>query len=156
MDNNNQTVDTYNKNYQKYLGARERACELEGEMEDAGKKVADHLIQYVRKIQAKFYQKYGNKIDELDDLHMAIGSVKKKGMKQLQRDLHNLYLLSEQEGGGEEVIKNKSKQLVDAYKQKYCPDDNFQKKRDAEAMKLKSAILGLTGEQNNSNIQYLM
>ena len=156
MDNNNQTVNTYNKNYQKYLGARERSFELEGEMEDAGKKVADHLIQYVRKIQAKFYQKYGNKIDELDDLHTAIGSVKKKGMKQLQRDLQNLYLLSEQEGGGEEVIKSKSKQLVDAYKQKYCPDDNFQKKRDSEAMKLKSAILGLTGEQHNSNIQYLM
>lgn len=155
MENNNQTVDTYNQNYQKYLSARERAYELEGEIEDAGKKVADHLIQYVRKIQAKFYQKYGNKIDELDDLHMAIGSVKKKGMKQLQRELHSLYLLSEQEGG-EEIIKSKSKQLVDAYKQKYCPDDNFQKKRDAEAMKLKSAILGLTSNNHNEGLEYML
>ena len=38
-----------------------------------------------------------------------------------------------------------AKQLCEQFRQQYCPEDNYQAKRDAEAAKLQMAILGGDG-----------
>ena len=53
-------------------------------------------------------------------------------------------------GGGKNYVeikkkmKERSKILYEQYREKYCPQDDFQKKRDQEAARLQSSILGLS------------
>ena len=53
-------------------------------------------------------------------------------------------------GGGvnymeqKKLMKERSKYLYEQYREKYCPQDNYQSRRDEEAAKLQSSILGLS------------
>ena len=79
----------------------------------------------------------------------AIDQYQNKGYRQLKRQLQKLYLEDMSGGNGnyeekQKLMKDRSKQLYEQYREKYCPQDNFQKKRDEEAAKLQRSILGLS------------
>lgn len=149
---------------QKYLKAREKAYQLETELEESEKQYKKQLSEIIRKMQIKFYQNYGKKIQQLDELEDAIQTYKSRGIKDLKKQLNNIYIEHLMEGGGgleidddKKYIEDKAKILLDTYKQKFNPDDNYQKKRDIEAQKLKNAILGGTGlnyPKKNLQIDY--
>ena len=133
----------------KYLQVRNKAYNLENEIEDGEKQYKEHLMQIIHKIQSEYYKKYGAKIDELQDLMDAIDQYQNKGYRQLKRQLQKLYLEDMSGEGGnyedkQKLMKDRSKQLYEQYREKYCPQDNFQKKRDEEAAKLQRSILGLS------------
>lgn len=133
----------------KYLQVRSKAYNLENEIEDGEKQYKEHVMQIIHKIQSEYYKKYGAKIDELQDLMDAIEQYQNKGYRQLKRQLQKLYLedMSGEKGNYEDkqkLMKDRSKQLYEQYREKYCPQDNFQKKRDEEAAKLQRSILGLS------------
>lgn len=133
----------------KYLQVRNKAYNLENEIEDGEKQYKEHVMQIIHKIQSEYYKKYGAKIDELQDLMDAIEQYQNKGYRQLKRQLQKLYLedMSGEKGNYEDkqkLMKDRSKQLYEQYREKYCPQDNFQKKRDEEAAKLQRSILGLS------------
>lgn len=133
----------------KYLQVRNKAYNLESEIEDGEKQYKEHVMQIIHKIQSEYYKKYGAKIDELQDLMDAIDQYQNKGYRQLKRQLQKLYLEDMSGEGGnyedkQKLMKDRSKQLYEQYREKYCPQDNFQKKRDEEAAKLQRSILGLS------------
>ncbi len=133
----------------KYLQVRNKAYNLENEIEDGEKQYKEHVMQIIHKIQSEYYKKYGAKIDELQDLMDAIDQYQNKGYRQLKRQLQKLYLEDMSGGNGnyeekQKLMKDRSKQLYEQYREKYCPQDNFQKKRDEEAAKLQRSILGLS------------
>ena len=133
----------------KYLQVRSKAYNLENEIEDGEKQYKEHVMQIIHKIQSEYYKKYGAKIDELQDLMDAIDQYQNKGYRQLKRQLQKLYLEDMAGGNGnyeekQKLMKDRSKQLYEQYREKYCPQDNFQKKRDEEAAKLQRSILGLS------------
>lgn len=133
----------------KYLQVRNKAYNLETEIEDGEKQYKENVMQIIHKIQTEYYKKYGAKIEELQDLMDAIEQYQNKGYRQLKRQLQKLYLEDMSGGGGDyedkqKLMKERSKQLYEQYREKYCPKDNFQKKRDEEAAKLQSSILGLS------------
>ena len=133
----------------KYLQVRNKAYNLENEIEDGEKQYKEHVMQIIHKIQSEYYKKYGAKIDELQDLMDAIDQYQNKGYRQLKRQLQKLYLEDMAGGNGnyeekQKLMKDRSKQLYEQYREKYCPQDNFQKKRDEEAAKLQRSILGLS------------
>ncbi len=133
----------------KYLQVRNKAYNLENEIEDGEKQYKEHVMQIIHKIQSEYYKKYGAKIDELQDLMDAIEQYQNKGYRQLKRQLQKLYLEDMSGGDGnyeekQKLMKDRSKQLYEQYREKYCPQDNFQKKRDEEAAKLQRSILGLS------------
>lgn len=133
----------------KYLQVRNKAYNLENEIEDGEKQYKEHVMQIIHKIQSEYYKKYGAKIDELQDLMDAIDQYQNKGYRQLKRQLQKLYLEDMSGEGGnyedkQKLMKDRSKQLYEQYREKYCPQDNFQKKRDEEAAKLQRSILGLS------------
>ena len=108
------------------------------------------------KIQSEYYKKYGHKIEELQDLMDAIEQYQNKGYRHLKRQLQKLYLEDvSQEGLSYEdkkaIMKEKSKRLYEQYKEKYCPQDDFQRKRDEEAARLQNSILGLTLSSDNED-----
>ena len=133
----------------KYLQVRNKAYNLENEIEDGEKQYKEHVMQIIHKIQSEYYKKYGAKNDELQDLMDAIEQYQNKGYRQLKRQLQKLYLEDMSGGDGnyeekQKLMKDRSKQLYEQYREKYCPQDNFQKKRDEEAAKLQRSILGLS------------
>ena len=133
----------------KYLQVRNKAYNLETEIEDGEKQYKENVMQIIHKIQTEYYKKYGGKIEELQDLMDAIEQYQNKGYRQLKRQLQKLYLEDMSGGGGnyedkQKLMKDRSKQLYEQYREKYCPKDNFQKKRDEEAAKLQRSILGLS------------
>ena len=133
----------------KYLKVREKAHNLENEIEDGEKQYKEHVMQIILKIQSEYYKKYGSKIEELQDLMDAIEQYQNKGYRQLKKQLQRLYLEDMTGGGGsyeekKKFMKEKSKDLYYQYREKYCPQDNFQRRRDEEAAKLQSSILGLS------------
>ena len=96
-------------------------------------------------------KKNGKKLQELEDLQEVIVSYKSRGLKNLRRDIQNLYV-EEMSGGGDiNSLEDKAKVLYKTYKLKYTPDDNYQKKRDLEAKKLQESILGITSGYNQSD-----
>lgn len=144
----------------KYLKVREKAFSIETELDNAEEKYKEYLIKIIQKIQAEFYKKYGNQIQELQDLSEVIEQYKYQGFKQLKKKLNQLYLEDlVQEGGNnsvsykdkQEIFRKKTKELYQQYRTKYCPDDNYQKKRDAEASKLQKAILGMSFNEEDNN-----
>lgn len=133
----------------KYLQVRAKAHNLESEIETGEQQYKEHVMQIILKIQSEYYKKYGSKIEELQDLMEAIEQYQNKGYRQLKKQLQKLYLEDMSGGGGtyEEKKKNmkeRSKVLYNQYREKYCPQDDFQKKRDQEAAKLQRSILGLS------------
>ncbi len=143
----NQQLNTSVDN--KYLKVREKAYNLENEIESGEKEYKEHILQIIHKIQSEYYKKYGTKIDELQDLLDAIEQYQNKGYRQLKKQLQKMYLEDMAGGGGDysqkqKVMKERSKQLYDQYREKYCPQDNYQRKRDEEASKLQRSILGLS------------
>ena len=138
----------------RYAEARERAYQLETEIESAQKQYAAQLRSIIQKLQLQFYQKYGDKLYELEDLEHAIQNIQYQGQRALQRQLTALYLKGacedHSEHGGALVdpaltkqrFQAEAKQLCEQFRQQYCPEDNYQAKRDAEAAKLQMAILG--------------
>ena len=46
----------------------------------------------IKKLQQKFYNAYGDKIHELEDLQDAINQYQKGGLKKLKRQLQKIYL----------------------------------------------------------------
>lgn len=133
----------------KYLQVRDKAHNLENEIEAGEKEYKEHVMNIILKIQSEYYKKYGGKIEELQDLMDAIEQYQNKGYRQLKRQLQKLYLEDMAGGGGsyeekKKNMKNRSRQLYNQYREKYCPQDSFQKKRDEEAAKLQSSILGLS------------
>lgn len=142
----------------KYLKVREKAYNIEKNLESAEEVYKDHILKIINKIQAEFYKKYGNQIQELNDLTEVIEQYQYNGIKTLKKELNKMYIEGlAQEGGGElnmsqnqELLKKKTKELYNQYKLRYCPEDNYQKKRNEEAKKLQNAILGLKlNDQNN-------
>ncbi len=156
----NQISQTTKTTYdEKYLKVRQQAHLLDTELESAEKQYQKEALQLIKKLQQKFYKTYGNKIDELEDLQDAITQYQNKGLKQLKRGLQKLYLeevetmdadktetaLTVQMGGNSVAIsknlQQKAKKLYDEYRSQYCPDDDYQRKRDKEASRLQKSIL---------------
>ncbi len=137
----------------KYLKIREKAYNIEKNLESAEEQYKEQLMKIIQKIQAEFYKKYGNQVQELQDLTEVIEQYKYQGIKNLKKELNKLYIENLVQAGGDlskenykdkqEKFKIKSKELYNQYKIKYCPEDNYQKKRNEEAKKLQKAILGL-------------
>ena len=133
----------------KYLQVRAKAHDLENEIENGESQYKEHVMQMILKIQSEYYKKYGSKIEELQDLMEAIEQYQNKGYRQLKKQLQRLYL-EDMSGGGKNYVeikkkmKERSKILYEQYREKYCPQDDFQKKRDQEAARLQSSILGLS------------
>lgn len=141
----------------RYAEARERAYQLETEIESAQKQYAAQLRSIIQKLQLQFYQKYGDKLYELEDLEHAIHNIQYQGQRALQRQLTALYLKGATEDQAahsgalvdpavtKQRFQAEAKQLCEQFRQQYCPEDNYQAKRDAEAAKLQMAILGGDG-----------
>ena len=141
----NEIIQKTESPHPRYVEAREKAYQLETTIESAQKEYGQQLAKIIKKLQQKFYNQYGDKIQELEDLEDAISHIQYKGMKNLKRELTQLYLESgddEQTGGGHSVLRQKTKELCEIYRQKYMPKDNYQKKRDEEARKLQMSIMG--------------
>lgn len=161
----NQISQTKTSYDEKYLKVRQQAHLLDTELESAEKQYQKEALQLIKKLQQKFYKTYGNKIDELEDLQDAITQYQNKGLKQLKRGLQKLYLeevetidadktetaLTVQMGGNNSVaisknLQQKAKKLYDEYRSQYCPDDDYQRKRDKEASRLQKSILHNNGQ----------
>ena len=99
----------------KYLQVRNKAYNLENEIEDGEKKYKEHVMQIIHKIQSEYYKKYGAKIDELQDLMDAIDQYQNKGYRQLKRQLQKLYL--EDMAGGNGNYEEKQKCIKEEFKQ---------------------------------------
>lgn len=142
----------------KYLQVREKAYNLETELDKAEDNYKEQIMEVIKKIQLEFYKKYGSQIQELNDLTEAIEQYKYQGYKKLKKQLNQLYLQDLTQQGGDpgmsmksrqDLLKEKTKQLYEEYTQKYNPEDNYQKKRNMEAEKLQNAILGLNMSPNH-------
>ena len=142
----------------KYLQVREKAYNLEKDLDQAEEDYKEQIMEVIKKIQLEFYKKYGSQIQELNDLTEAIEQYKYQGYKKLKKELNQLYLQDlTQQGGDQEIsikkrqdlLKEKTKKLYEEYTKKYNPEDNYQKKRNMEAEKLRSAILGLDMSPND-------
>lgn len=145
LHTNNKIVYKKEEPHPRYIEAREKAYQLESTIESAQKEYAKQLATIIKKLQQKFYSQYGDKIQELEDLEDGISHIQYKGMKNLKRQLTQLYLESddnEQVGGGDNPLRQKTKELCETYKQQYMPKDNYQQKRDEEAKKLQMSIMG--------------
>lgn len=141
----------------RYGEARAKAHHLETSIEDAQQAYAKQLSGIIRKLQRQFYAKYGDRIQELEDLQEAIGNIQYSGMKNLKRQLTHLYMMSDtdedgsQTGGGggngmgKEQMQQTAKKLYAQYKAQYFPADDYQRKRDEEARKLQLSIMGSLG-----------
>ena len=132
----------------KYLQVREKAYNLETELDKAEDNYKEQIMEFIKKIQLEFYKKYGSQIQKLNDLTEAIEQYKYQGYKRLKKQLNQLYLQDLTQQGGDpgmsmksrqELLKEKTKQLYEEYTQKYNPEDNYQKK-NMEAEKLQNAI----------------
>ena len=148
MEISNSSNSTNNK----YLQVREKAFNLETELDKAEEDYKEQIMEVIKRIQLEFYKKYGSQIQELNDLTEAIEQYKYQGHKKLKKQLNQLYLQDLTQQGGDpslsvksrqELLKEKTKQLYEEYTQKYNPEDNYQRKRNMEAEKLQNAILGL-------------
>ena len=142
----------------KYLQVREKAYNLETDLDKAEENYKEQIMEVIKKIQLEFYKKYGSQIQELNDLTEAIEQYKYQGYKKLKKQLNQLYLQDLTQQGGDsglsmksrqEILKEKTKQLYEEYTQKYNPEDNYQKKKNMEAEKLQNAILGLNMSPNH-------
>lgn len=142
----------------KYLQVREKAYNIESELDKAEDEYKEQIMEIIKKIQLEFYKKYGSQIQELNDLTEAIEQYKYQGYKKLKKQLNQLYLQDLTQQGGnqgmsiknrQDLLKEKTKQLYDEYTQKYNPEDNYQKRRNIEAEKLQNAILGLNMSPNS-------
>ena len=107
----------------------------------------------IKKLQQKFYNAYGDKIHELEDLQDAINQYQKGGLKKLKRQLQKIYLEEvgdndDFDGGGNGIVtisknvQEKAKRLYEEYRAQYCPDDDYQRKKDKKAARLQKSILG--------------
>ena len=141
----------------KYLQVREKAYNIESELDKAEDEYKEQIMEIIKKIQLEFYKKYGSQIQELNDLTEAIEQYKYQGYKKLKKQLNQLYLQDLTQQGGDQgmsiknrqdLLKEKTKQLYDEYTKKYNPEDNYQKRRNIEAEKLQNAILGLNMSPN--------
>ena len=103
----------------KYLKVREKAHNLENEIEDGEKQYKEHVMQIILKIQSEYYKKHGSKIEELQDLMDAIEQYQNKGYRQLKKQLQRLYLEDMTGGGGS--YEDKKKFMKDM--------ENFDKKK---------------------------
>lgn len=126
-----------------YLSKRDRAYHLETEVSTVEREYQRQIQEVIRKAQKKFYQKYGGKIQELDELQDDIRHEKVKGQRRMMKQLQQLYWSIGQEGGASESdVKRQANELVKLYRKKYLPNDNYQKKRDAEAKQLRQSLMG--------------
>ena len=151
---------------EKYLQVREKAYNLDKDLEKAENEYKKEALKIIQNLQRKFYQTYGDKIHELEDLQDAINQYQNRGLRQLKRKLQTLYLeeINSSDsnelvttGGGFQISKNlqeKAKKIYEDYRLQYCPDDNYQQKRDREAQKLQQSILGPMSDKDH-NILYV-
>lgn len=133
-----------------YAQARARAVALENELDGAQKAYAAKLKGLIQKLQAQFYQKYGDQLYELEDLEHAIHNVQSQGQRALQRQLTALYLRGANEdqtggGGNKASYQAAAKHLCEQFRATYCPADAYQVRRDAEAAQLQRAMMGGDG-----------
>lgn len=144
MDLNNSTEIILSNNKTNYNNAREEAYKLEVELETIEKKYNEQILEIIKKAQKSFYQKYGSKIQSLDDLQDYIDSEQSKGQRQLKRKLQNLFIQSDgsMNDDNELEFKNTAQELLNNYKNEYHPKDNYQSRRDKEAQSLKKLVLG--------------
>lgn len=151
----NQLITTSSSSniHPRYVEARERAFQLETEIESAQKQYATQLRSIIQKLQLQFYHKYGDKLYELEDLEAAIQNIQYKGQRTLQRKLTELYMKGTSDAQAtdgqlvdpsvtKQQFQQEAKRLCEQFRNEYCPTDNYQAKRDAEASKLQLAILG--------------
>lgn len=161
---NQLTTTTSSNIHPRYVEARERAFQLETEIETAQKQYAAQLRSIIQKLQLQFYNKYGDKLYELEDLEAAIQNIQYKGQRTLQRKLTELYMKGTSDAQStdgqlvdpsvtKQQFQQEAKRLCEHFRNEYCPSDNYQAKRDAEASKLQMAILGgrSTGATSSGN-----
>ena len=132
----------------KYLDVRKQALELENTIEKAQGDYVKQLHEVINKIKKEFLEKYGEKINELEEMQFGIQQVQEKGRFALNRKLQNLYKQHGGSGGNArnenpEIMRKKIKELYDEYKKIYFPNDDYQIKRNMEARKLKDTFLML-------------
>ena len=143
--NDSQIVSTINNNLNKkqYSKARDEAYELENELENIEKQYNKQILNIIKKAQHTFQKNYGSKIQALEDLQEYIDTEQIKGRRKLKKQLQNLYLQTGGEYNEEEFnnFQSIADKLLENYKDEYYPQDNYQKKKNNEAMKLKQMVL---------------
>lgn len=153
MNSENQVT---NPQQHQYTLARNAAVDIEKELDQAQSEYQKEVRRIIQQVQAKFLRKYGSRIQELEDLQEAIEAYKAKGLKQLKRNLQQLYITEmEDTHANEENIQQKAKELYNTYRDAYCPPDEYQKRRDMEARKLQRLILDHRMGYDSDQMEYL-
>lgn len=141
--------DLLTKSQQKYLEVREKALHLESDLENAKEMYVKKLQEVINKLKRDFLMKYGSHMKELEELEFGIRSVQEKGRIALNQKLQTLYLETTEATTDKEVLKSKIKEVCDEYKRVYFPEDEYQKKRDLEASKLRNVFLNYREEEDD-------
>ena len=133
-----------------YADVRQRAYQLESKLETAQDAYIQQLKQLIMKVQQQFYQQYKDELHELDKLNLAIQQYQQNGKLELNQQLTEL--LSVCDGTTEkETIRKRVNELYQTYQDKYFPEDDYQKKRDQEAITLRNAICGRRSDSSSSS-----
>lgn len=125
----------------RFAEARERAYELNCELDQANKEYKRELVNILNNLRRSFLQKYHRELTELDELTDGIHSIQSKGLKALKQDLMQLQLSD----ASYEEIREQSRVLSKRYRETYFPNDNYQKRCDLEAMQLRQCIMPMLG-----------
>ena len=121
--------------------ARERAYQLHRELDHANAEYKRELVAILNNLRRDFMRKYHTQLTELDELNEAIHSIQHGGLKSLRRELMQLQLTD----ASYEDIRAQSRALAQRYREVYYPQDNYQRRCDREALKLRNAILPMLG-----------
>lgn len=125
----------------RFAEARERAYELNCELDQANKEYKRELVNILNNLRRSFLQKYHKELTELDELTDGIHSIQSKGLKALKQDLMQLQLSD----ASYEEMREQSRVLSKRYRETYYPNDNYQKRCDLEAMQLRQCIMPMLG-----------
>ena len=131
------------KPHPQYGEARAKAHKLGTTLNGAQKAYGEQLASIIHKLQRQFYTKYGDKMQELEDLEEAIANIQHTGTKTLKRQLTKLYMDAGDMGPAEmQNMQEQARRLCQEYTTLYTPDDAYQRMKEQEAAELRMAITG--------------
>ena len=136
----NNTITTNNDNFKL---TNDEISKLETQLENIENQYNKLLLTIINKTQTNFYQKYGYKIQTLEDLPDYINSEQQKGTRILKRRLHNIFMMSggDFDSTNEDDFTNTADELLNNYKHEYLLEDNYPVKRNKDAQWLKKMVL---------------
>jgi hypothetical protein len=130
----------------RYSDARTKAHLINVEVNDAQREYAEQLTAMIHALQKQFYTKYGDRMQELEDLEEAIAHIQHTGMKSLKRQLTKMHMDADAATPGEQkLLRRQAQSLCDQYGKQYMPKDKYQQFKDREATELRAAIMGGRG-----------